>query len=101
MDVEIDHRGALGAVLALGVAGGDRGVVEQAETHRPRGLGVMAGRPHGDERVGGLAAITSSTACTAPPAARTAAAKLPGDIVVSASICTRPCAGEASRMAVT
>ena len=55
MDVEIDHRGALGAVLALGVAGGDRGVVEQAETHRPRGLGVMAGWPHGDEGVGGLA----------------------------------------------
>ena len=55
MDVEIDHGGALGAVLALGVAGGDRGIVEQAEAHRPRGLGVVAGRADGDEGVGDLA----------------------------------------------
>ena len=32
-----------------------------------------------------MPAITSSTACTAPPTARKAASKLPGDMVVSAS----------------
>src|SRR5215475_778641 len=48
-----------------------------------------------------LPVITSSTACTAPPAARKAASKLPGDIVVSASSPSRPSFGLASRMAVT
>ena len=46
-----------------------------------------------------LPAITSSTACTAPPTARSAASKLPGDIEVSASSRTRPCFGAASRIA--
>jgi hypothetical protein len=45
--------------------------------------------------------ITSSTACTAPPAARSAASKLPDDIEVSASSRTRPCFGVASRIAAT
>ena len=45
--------------------------------------------------------MTSSTARMAPPAPRKAASKLPGDIEVSASICTMPCAGEASRIAST
>src|SRR6516164_5775430 len=48
-----------------------------------------------------LPAITSSTACTAPPAARKAASKLPGDIVVSTSSPIKPSFGVASRMAVT
>ena len=52
----------LEAVLLLRVARGDRGVVEQAEAHRPRRLGVMAGRAHGDEGVVGLSGHTSSTA---------------------------------------
>ena len=56
MHVEIDDGDALGAVLLLRVAGGDGDVVEQAEAHRPRGLGVMAGRARGDEGVGGLLA---------------------------------------------
>ena len=55
MHVEIDDRGALDAVLSLRMARGDRRVVEQAEAHRPRGLGVVAGRAGGDEGVGGLA----------------------------------------------
>ncbi len=55
MDVEIDDRRALGAVLALRMARRDRRIVEQAEAHRPRGLGVMAGRADRDEGVGGLA----------------------------------------------
>ena len=42
----------LGAVGALGVARGDDGVVEEAEAHRPVGLGVVARRPHGAEGVG-------------------------------------------------
>ena len=45
--------------------------------------------------------ITSSTARMAPPAPRNAASKLPGDIEVSASMCTRPSFGEASRIAST
>jgi hypothetical protein len=48
-----------------------------------------------------LPAITSSTAKTAPPAARNAASKLPGDMLVSASSCTRLSLGVASRMPVT
>ncbi len=36
MDVEIDDRDALGAVDGLGVARGDRRVVEEAEAHRRR-----------------------------------------------------------------
>ena len=92
MHVEIDDRGALDAVALLRMARGDGGVVEQAEAHRPRGLGMMAGRAHGDEGVARpCLLITSSTAMTAPPAARSAASKLPGDIVVSASSRTRPC----------
>ena len=55
MDVEIDDRRALGAMLVLGVARRDRGIVEQAKAHRARGLGVMAGRADGDEGIGGLA----------------------------------------------
>ena len=51
MDVEIDHRGARDAVFALGVAGGDRGIVEEAEAHRLADFGMMAGRAHRDERV--------------------------------------------------
>ena len=101
MDVEIDDRGALGAVLALGVARRDRGVVEQAEAHRPRGLGVVAGRADGDEGVG-RPCRSSPRRPRAPRRrrARSAASKLPGDIEVSASICTMPCCGVASRTAV-
>ena len=53
MHVEIDHGGALDAVFALRMARGDRGIVEEAEAHRRRFLGVMAGRAHGDEGVAG------------------------------------------------
>ena len=51
MHVEIDDGRAFGAVAVLRVARRDRGVVEQAEAHRPRRLGVMAGRANGDEGV--------------------------------------------------
>jgi hypothetical protein len=51
MDVEIDHRGAGDTVFALGVARGDRGVVEEAKAHRLVDLGMMAGRAYRDERV--------------------------------------------------
>ena len=51
MHVEIDDRGAGDAVLLLRIARGDGGIVEQAKAHRPRGLGVMAGRARGDEGV--------------------------------------------------
>ena len=54
MHVEIDDRGTRDAVLLLRVARRDGDVVEQAKAHRPRGLGVMAGRARGDEGVGRL-----------------------------------------------
>ena len=55
VDVEIDDRDALCAVDGLRVAGGDGGIVEEAETHRRRRFGVMARRPRGDEGVFDLA----------------------------------------------
>ena len=58
-------------------------------------LGVVAGRPHGDEGVGGLLAHHLVDRALAPPTARNAASKLPGDIDVSASSCTRPSFGTA------
>ena len=54
MHVKIDDRRTGDAVTAPRVTRGDGGVVEKAEAHRPRGLGVMAGRPHGDEGIGRL-----------------------------------------------
>ncbi len=52
--VEIDDGRALGAVAALGVARGDRRVVEQAEAHRHRGFRMMPGRANRHEGVRGL-----------------------------------------------
>ena len=54
MHVEIDDRNARDAVMVLRMARGNGGIVEQAEPHRPRRLGVMAGRPGRDKGVGGL-----------------------------------------------
>ena len=54
MHVEIDDRRALDLVAVLRVARRDRRVVEQAEAHRPRHLGVMAGRANGDKGIGRL-----------------------------------------------
>ena len=51
VDVPVDDGDAAGAVGALGVAGGDDGVVEEAEAHGPVGLGVVTRRAHGAERV--------------------------------------------------
>ena len=56
MDVEIHDRDPLGAVRLLGVAGGDGHVIEEAEAHRGRDLGVMSGRAGRDESVANLAA---------------------------------------------
>ena len=53
--VEIHDRDALGVVRLLRMARRDGGIVEQAETHRRRGLGVMAGRAGRDECVRGFA----------------------------------------------
>ena len=56
MDVEIHDRDPLGAVRRLGVARGDGGVIEEAETHRGRDFGVMPGRAGRDKSVASLAA---------------------------------------------
>ncbi len=48
----------------LRMAGGDRDDVEQAESHRPVGLGMMAGWPDGDKGIGGSLPTTSSTAAS-------------------------------------
>jgi len=55
MDVEVDHRDPLKPMDGAGVKRADGDVVEQAEAHRPRGLGVVAGRADGAKGVGGLA----------------------------------------------
>src|SRR5262249_58626997 len=51
MDVKVDDRDALGAVATLRMAGRDRCIVEQAEPHRPRGLGMVSGRPYRNESI--------------------------------------------------
>ena len=56
MDVEIHDRDPLGPMRGLGVARGDGRVIEEAEAHRGRDLGVMAGRAGRDESVANLAA---------------------------------------------
>jgi hypothetical protein len=56
VDVEIDHRDAPEPVRRARMQRADGDVVEQAEAHRHRGLGMVAGRPHGAERVLRLAA---------------------------------------------
>ena len=56
MDVEIHDRDALGAMRFLRVPGGDGGVVEEAEAHRRRDFGVMAGRAGRDKGVANPAA---------------------------------------------
>ena len=53
MHVEIDHGHALGAVLCAGVLGGDGHVVEQAEAHGARRLGMVPRGTHGAEGVVG------------------------------------------------
>ncbi len=55
MDVEIDDRHPLEAVHVAGPQGADRGVVEQAETHRPIGFGMVPGRAHRAKGIVGLA----------------------------------------------
>ena len=101
VDVEIDDRDALDAVGRLGVARGDRGVVEEAEAHRRRRLGVMAGRPRGDEGV--VDAPAHHFVDREGRAARRAqrGLQVPGDIAVSASSWMRPSLGEACSIAAT
>jgi len=48
-----------------------------------------------------LPVITSSTACTAAPMPRSTASKVPGDMVVSASIAIMPSRGATSSIAFT
>ena len=66
---------------------------------KPMGRAVSAWWPGGRTATKALAAflpITSSMAATAPPAPRSAAAKLPDDMVVSASRRTKPWWGVAA-----
>ncbi len=50
MHVEVDDRHALQAVRLNRVPCGDRDVVEDAKSHRPRAAGVMPGGAHAAER---------------------------------------------------
>ena len=54
MHVEINNRSALHAVAFLSVARRDGGVVEQAKSHRARGLSMVARRPRRHECIRGL-----------------------------------------------
>ena len=53
VDVEVDDGDAAGAMGALGVAGGDDGIAEEAEAHGLLGLGVVSRRAHGAEGIRG------------------------------------------------
>ena len=77
VDVEVDDRDAPDAVVALQVAGGDRDVGEEAESHRPVGLGVVARRADGGEGATRLAGHHASQQRSTAPAASRAASKLP------------------------
>ncbi len=50
VEVIIDDEDPAQAMPAEEVLGADRGIVEEAEAHGPRGLGVMAGRPDEGDR---------------------------------------------------
>ena len=51
MDVKIDDSNTLRAMTLLRVARRDRSIVEQAEAHGPRGLGVVPGRTYRHESI--------------------------------------------------
>ena len=51
MHVEIDDGDSLVAVNRARMQRTDRDVVEQAKAHGARAFGMMAGRPHGAERI--------------------------------------------------
>ena len=51
MDVPIGNQNALGAMLALRVAGRHRDAIKQAEAHAASAAGVVSGRPHNTESV--------------------------------------------------
>ena len=55
MDVEIEDREPRQLVYGARLQGRHRDVVEHAKAHGLHGLGMVAGRPHGAERVPGLA----------------------------------------------
>ncbi len=56
MYIEIDHGDSLAAVLVEGILGGDRNMVDQAETHRTIGSGVVARWTTDDQRSPGALA---------------------------------------------
>ncbi len=70
MDVEIDHRDALGVIALAGVVGSDSRLVEQAEAHGAARFGVMAGGLRAQKAL--LSASPRNTASTAAVAAPTA-----------------------------
>ena len=78
MDVEVDDRDALGAMLRARIEGGDGGVVEQAEAHGAVRFRVMAGRAHWQKAFAASPAITASTALRPAPTARSAASQRAG-----------------------
>ena len=85
MDVEIDDCDALRAVLGARVVGGDGRVGEQAEAHDAIGLGVVPGRAHLAEGVGGASRHHGVDGVEPAPTARSAASQEPGETTVSPS----------------
>ena len=88
VDVPVEDQHALerrAPTLARRAATAD--VVEEAEAHRARRLGVVPGRAHARRSRSAAAARSSaSTSATAPPAACTAASNVAGTAAVSMSI---------------
>jgi hypothetical protein len=79
MHVEVDHRHPLESVFFQRMGGGNGDVVEEAEAHRLRPLGMVAWRAHAAKGVFGLAAdMTRSVASMPAPAERSAACQRAG-----------------------
>ena len=75
VDVPVEDEDPLGPELGNRQRRGDGDVVEEAEAHRPRGLGVMAGWPAGTEADLASPARTARVIAQAPPAERSAASQ--------------------------
>ena len=85
MDVEIDHRHALGAVGGAGVKRRNGDAVEHANPIARDGSAWWPGGRTAQKALSASPAMTRSTAEMQAPVARRAASQLPGETTVSTS----------------
>ena len=80
MDVEVDDGDALGPCFFCAWRAAMAALIEEAEAHRPHRLGVMAGRALATKALAAFWTSPRRPPRVAPPTARSAASKVPGDI---------------------